>query len=224
MGISSRPFRFSFGAAERMFIFNGNKEEGEKVRFPVRCVCVCGLWNSFITYDRDRWGPLDARLGTRAVNRAWLHWSASMTTPNLGCPESKLNRLIGLLPGWLRHESNLAVNVCGTVMDVIIFQIFILILQIKDFHFSPSKLMLGKNGDSRITTHQKVILSLKKRLNMPEKNIYFHLFIYEKKIISYWMWYESYDPILMLEPMYISSIHIFLKHMNVIVNVFVSLD
>ena len=64
MGISSRPFRFSFGAAERMFIFNGNKEEGEKVRFPVRCVCVCGLWNSFITYDRDRWGPLDARLGT----------------------------------------------------------------------------------------------------------------------------------------------------------------
>lgn len=180
MGISSRPFRFSFGAAEGMFIFNGNKEEGEKVRFPVRCVCVCGLWNSFITYDRDRWGPLDARLGTRAVNRAWLHWSASMTTPNLGCPESKLNRLIGLLPGWLRHESNLAVNVCGTVMDVIIFQIFILILQIKDFHFSPSKLMLGKNGDSRITTHQKVILSLKKRLNMPEK-IYIFIYLFMKK-------------------------------------------
>ena len=224
MGISSRPFRFSFGAAERMFIFNGNNEEGEKVRFPVRCTCVWPLKFLYNLWQRPL-GTARCSTGcTCAVNRAWLHWSASMTTPNLGCPESKLNGLIGLLPGWLRHESNLAVNVCGSVMDVIIFQIFILILQIKDFHFSPSKLMLGKNGDSRITTHQKVILSLKKRLNMPEKNIYFHLFIYEKKIISYWMWYESYDPILMLEPMYISSIHIFLKHMNVIVNVFVSLD
>ena len=49
-------------------------------------VHVCGLWNSFITYDGDRWGPLDARLGTRAVNRAWLHWSASMTHQILNAP------------------------------------------------------------------------------------------------------------------------------------------
>lgn len=81
-------------------------------------VRVCGLWNSFITYDRDRWGPRDARLGThvRLTVRGFIE-ALVWHTPNLECPESKLNGLIGLLPGWLRHESNLAVNVCGSVMD-----------------------------------------------------------------------------------------------------------